>query len=77
MTRASKTKRPKQPDRLRSIADGGILEPMQTIVIRMPPDMRRALKEKAVAMRNEHGLRVTESDVIRIALTRYLSEAGK
>jgi len=52
-------------------------EPMQTIVIRMPPDMRRALKEKAVAMRNEHGLRVTESDVIRIALTRYLSEAGK
>lgn len=58
--------------RLNKNAKRGTGEAMRNIMVRLSPEQIESAKERAAAMTDKLGIRVTLSDVLRLALREHL-----
>lgn len=58
--------------RLNRNAKRGTGEAMRNIMVRLSPEQIESAKERAAAMTDKLGIRVTLSDVLRLALREHL-----
>lgn len=61
--------------RLNRNAKRGIGEAMRNVMVRLSPEQIESAKERAAAMTSKLGIKVTLSDVVRLALREHLDTA--